>query len=252
MGHEVEALLKMTCSMKRARGFTREAVPLCGRVRGCPPSGGRASRDPESEGAAGVNPRGFTIVELAVTTLIVAIIGLTMAGSIIFFVQLFMYSYRQLDTQKIAQELMDTMIEGTPDIRGIRYARTVIDASSTQFTYTYGYPTPADQLSVRFRLQRDGRVYHVYRRTRPGTGGTWSTAALVPYYVTSGVTVIGRSSPQVIFTYRQAGDVPWTGGSTSLIRRVIINIRVQTGSGAFNAWQGSFDLASSVEIKGFG
>ena len=195
---------------------------------------------------------GATVIELTVMIMVVAIIGLAMSSAIVFFSQLFVYTPRQLDAQKIAQDLMAAMTEGDQDVRGARYARTVIDASDTQFTYTYGYPTSSDQLSVRFRLQRDGQVYRVYRRTRPSGGGNWSRDTLVPYYVPPGVTIVGKNSPQVIFTYRQAGDAAWNGGATSTIRRVIIDIRVQTGSGSFSSWQGSFDLTSGVEIKGFG
>jgi type II secretory pathway pseudopilin PulG len=195
--------------------------------------------------------KGFTFVELIVLTLVVAIIGAAMTGTIIFFTHVFVYSPRQMDTQKIAQELMSIMTEGDQNVRGIRYARSVLNAQDRVFSYTYGYPAASDVRSVRFKLQRDGRVWHMYRSTRSGLTGNWSPDVLIPYYVPSEVPIAGRDSPQLIFTYRQAGDAAWDGANPNAIRRVIISIRVQTGSGSFDSWQGSCDLTSSVEIKGF-
>jgi len=197
------------------------------------------------------NKKGATLIELIVLILIVAIIGATIGGIAIFFVQLFMYSPRQLDTQKIAQELTHTMTEGTPDIRGIRYTRMIIDASSTQFSYTYGYPTPDDQLSVRFRW--DNTDGHIYRSTSADDGVTWSAEEVIPYYILSTTTVDGKDTPGVIFTYKKANDADWISGTDTIneIQRVSIDINVKTGAGNFNAFEGSSDVTSSVEIKSF-
>jgi len=49
--------------------------------------------------------KAVTLVELIMTMLVIAIIGATIAGVIVFFVQLFVYSPNQLDVQKIGQSL---------------------------------------------------------------------------------------------------------------------------------------------------
>jgi len=197
------------------------------------------------------NRKGTTLIELIVLILIVAIIGATIGGVAIFFVQLFMYSPRQLDTQKIAQELTHTMIEGTPDIRGIRYTRTIIDASSTQFSYTYGYPTSDDQWSVRFRW--DNADGHIYRSTSTDSGVTWSTEEVIPYYILSNTTIDGKDTSGVIFTYKKASDADWISGTDVVdeIQRLSIDINIKTGAGNFNAFEGSSDVTSGVEIKSF-
>lgn len=199
----------------------------------------------------GKNKKGTTLIELIVLILIVATLGSAIGGTAIFFVQLFMYSPRQLDTQKIAQELTYTMTEGTPDVRGIRYARAIIDASSTQFSYTYGYPTLNDQLSVRFRW--DNTDGHIYRSTSTDDGATWLAEEVIPYYILSTTTIDGKDTSGVIFTYKKANDADWISGTDTVneIQRVSIDINVKTGAGNFNAFEGSSDATSSVEIKSF-
>lgn len=172
-----------------------------------------------------------------------------MAGTIIYFVQVFMYSPRQLDTQKIAGELSDLIIEGNQDIRGIRYVRTVLDASATQFSYTYGYPTPSEQLSVRFRWEPSDK--HIYRSTSIDGGITWSQEAAIPYYISSVVSIDGKDTSGIIFTYRQINDAVWSGVNLADIRRVIISINVRNGTGSFSDFQGSVNLTASAEIKRF-
>lgn len=190
--------------------------------------------------------------------IVIAIISVCIIGAVIFLVQLFMYSPRQLDTQKIGQELTQAMLEGNQDVRGIRYTRWVVDASATRFSYTYGYPipynssiTPNDQLSVRFRW--DAANKHIYRSTSTDGGSTWSTETVIPYYIPSSITIDGKDIPSVIFTYKKANDADWISGvdAVSTIRRVIISIGVITDTGNFGQFQGSSNITASVEIKGF-
>jgi hypothetical protein len=206
------------------------------------------------------NKKGTTLIELVMIIVILAIIAVTVTGVIIFFVQLFVYSPRQLDSQKIGGELTNIMIEGTADCRGIRYAiaSKVLDASSTQFSYTYGYPiaydssvTPTDQLSVRFRWNAADK--HIYRSTSTNGGSSWSTETVIPYYIPSTILIDGKDTPSVIFTYKKVNDANWVSGTdvVTAIRRVIISINLKTGSGSFAAFQGSANITSSVEIKSF-
>jgi type II secretory pathway pseudopilin PulG len=198
---------------------------------------------------------GATFIELMMTILVLAIIGATVIGVIVFFVQLFMYSPQQLDTQKLGVELENIMLEGNQNIRGIRYTRNVKggsgnDPSAIQFCYTYGYPTAADQLTVRFRWNAADK--HIYRTTSTDNGQTWS-AEVIPYYITSGITIDGKSTPSVIFTYKKAADADWVAGTDpiSAIRRVIISISIKSGTGSFAAFAGSSDITASAEIKSF-
>ena len=204
------------------------------------------------------NKKAATLIELVMMVVVLAIIGVTVSGVIIFFAQLFMYSPRQLDAQKIGQELVAIMLEGNQDKRGIRYTRTIIDASGTQFSYIYGYPVPFnsglttnDQLGVRLRW--DSTSKHIFQSASTNGGSSWSAESLIPYYMPSTVTIDGKDTPSVIFTYKKANNADWVSGTDALstIRRVIISINLKTGSGSFSGWQGSNNITSSVELKGF-
>ncbi|MBU2473956.1 MAG: hypothetical protein KKG91_04405 [Candidatus Omnitrophica bacterium] len=181
--------------------------------------------------------------------LIISIVAAAVAGAVIFFIQLFVYSPRQLDTQKIADELNSIIIEGNPDARGLRYTRNIIDASAVQFSYSYGYPAAA--LSARFRW--DSGDGHIYRSTSSDQGTSWSAEGAVPYYISALTTIDGKDTPGAIFIYKKALDADWISGVDALvdIRRVIINFNVQTATGNFDDWQGSTNLTSSAEIKSF-
>jgi len=197
------------------------------------------------------NKKGATLVELIMVLLIIAIIGATIAGAVIFFVELFMYSPRQMNTQKIAQELTATMIDGDSSFRGIRYTRSVLDASAIQYSYTYGYPTAANQLSVRFRW--DATDKQIYRSSSTDGGASWSSEDLIPYYISPDIVIDGKDTPSTIFTYKKAADANWTSGVDALtaIRRAIISINLKTGSGSTDDFQASYDFTTSCEIKGF-
>lgn len=187
--------------------------------------------------------------------MLIAIIGIIAAvtsGVVAYFVQMFTMAPRQLDVQKIGEEVLNTMIEGVPSARGMRFRRTVLDASATQFSYLYGYPTVADGKGVRFRW--DSGTKHLYRSTSTDGGATWSTEEVIPYYLTSNprITIDGKTTPGVIFTYKKAGDVAWVSGTDALntIRRLIISIKIETQEGS-GVTKGSVNLDSSCEIKGF-
>jgi hypothetical protein len=185
--------------------------------------------------------------------LVLGIISATVSGVIMFFTQLFLYSPRQLDTQKIAQELGNMMAEGNQDVRGMRFTRTVLDASATQFSYIYGYPTLAEGLSVRLRWSATDKK--IYRSTSTNGGSSWSAESVIPAYLlnNTSLTLDGKDTSGVIFTYKKANNVDWVAGTdaVSTIRRAIINIKMQTATGAFANAQGLSAYTASVEIKGF-
>ena len=192
-----------------------------------------------------------SLIELIMVILVIGIISAIACGIVIYFVQMFIYTPRQLDVEKIALQVSKTIIEGDPDVRGARFARSIIDASDAQFSYTYGYPAAANQLSVRYRW--DNTDGHIYRSTSTDQGSSWSAESVIPYYMPSSITIDGKTTPGVIFDYTKAGDLDWVSGSDPLtdIRRVAIDITVTTGTGEFSNFQGGLDITSSAEIKDY-
>ncbi len=93
---------------------------------------------------------GFSLIELIVTISVVAIIAGATTAIVAYITQLLIYTPREARARTIAHDIMETIIEGHTQKRGIRYATQVVDASSTQVTYTFGYPGNGDKRNMRF------------------------------------------------------------------------------------------------------
>ena len=204
--------------------------------------------------------RGATLIELIVTATIVSIIAAATAGIVIYLMQLFIYIPKEIKAKNIANDLIEIMVEGKSQLRGMRYAVQVQDASSAQFTYTFGYPGGADKRNMRFRW--DSGAEKVYRSCTAfgdainGPQPPYGSEELIPYDAGSGISINGSpSSPSVIFTYYKQPvglvEQPWVSGTDDLstIRRAEVTISVTTGAGSFQDWGGSFQTTASVEIK---
>lgn len=204
-----------------------------------------------------MDKKGFTVIELIITIVLIAIIAGVTSGIVINLMQLLIYLPREMKARSIAHEVMDIMDGGETQRRGLRYAVEVKDASPTQFTYTFGYPGNTDKRNMRFRW--DGNSKKIYRSyTAFGSNLTtlpqppYSAEELIPYYASNEISINGRpTSPNTIFSYFKADGSPWLGGTEPYytIRRVEINIRVTTGTGLFSNWDSSFETTSSIEIK---
>lgn len=203
--------------------------------------------------------RGATLIELIITTAIIAIIAAVSSGIIIILIQLFIYLPREMKTKMIAHDVMEVMTEGEPDIRGVRYSVQVVDASSTQFTYSFGYPGNTDKRTV--RLEYDSGAKKIYRSysafganlgTGPAAPPYPATKTVVPYYAAGDITITGvLAAPNSVFTYYKQDGLSWTSGFDDLseIRCVEIAMVVVTGSGSFGDSQRSFQTTSGADVK---
>ena len=199
---------------------------------------------------------GATLIELVITMTIVSILAAVSAGIIISVIQMFVYLPREMKTRSVAAEAIDIMIDGQPLQRGMRYAAKVQDASTTQFTYTFGYPGNTDKKNVRFQLN-NGKIYRystVFGDPVNGPPASYGPAELIPYYAGPDISISGPSGdPGTIFTYFKQDGSAWVSGVDPLnaIKRVDITIVVKTGSGLFEKWETSFRTTSGVEVDQF-
>ncbi len=201
--------------------------------------------------------RGATLMELIMAMVIIAIISGVTAGIIVSLMQLFVYLPKEIKTRDIAHEVMDIMIEGESQRRGMRYAVNVQVASPTQFSYTFGYPSDSDRRNMRFRWDSTGKkIYRSYTAFGVPLGGTpppYGAEETIPYYARGDVSINGTGSPgsEYVFRYYKADGTQWVSGIDPLttIRRVDMDLTVTTGTGVFTKWDSSFKTTSSVEIK---
>lgn len=195
--------------------------------------------------------KGSSIIEVTMLVIVLGIVGSVVVGVILFFMQLFVYTPRALNVQKIGQELNEKVIEGDALVRGLRYATNIIDASSTQLSYTYGHLPDLPGQSVRFRWSAVDKK--IYRSTSSDGGLNWSGEIVIPQYLHNNTSILidGKDVAGVIFSYKKDDDADWVLGTDSLtaIRRVIFSINVKTGTGSFKSFHGSCNLTSGVEIK---
>lgn len=206
-----------------------------------------------------VEKKGFTIVEVIITMALIGIIAGVTSGILLNLMQLFVYLPREMKARTIAHDVMELMIEGEPQRRGMRYAVEVQDASSTQFTYTFGYPGNTDKRIMRFRW--DSAAKKLYRSyTAFGSGlatppelPNISSGEQIPYYASGEISINGpAASPNIIFRYFKEDGTELTPPAPALlheIRRVEISIVVKTGTGLFRYWDSSFQTTSSAEIR---
>lgn len=198
------------------------------------------------------NSRAFTIIELITSFLIIAIVAAATAGIIMSLMEFFVYMPRDIKARRAASDAMDGIVEGEYGKRGIRYASSIVDASSSQFTYIVGYPTDSEKQVVRFiHDSANSKLYRVNTSVgdvNPANLPAASSGFEIPYYALGGS---GTSAADVSISYpSDAGGVFTYYYSGPNINRVQVQITATSGGGlAPAAWRGTFTLRSSVEIK---
>jgi prepilin-type N-terminal cleavage/methylation domain-containing protein len=201
-------------------------------------------------------PSGFALIELIVTFVIVSVLAALSAGVVVMVFQMFIFLPSELKTRTIAQEAISAMVDGEPAKRGMRYSAAILDASATQFTYTFGYPSNSEKRNMRFQLTGN-KIYRSYTAFGSGVDepeAPYSTPEPVPYHTTSDMSVTGPAGDTgTIFTYFKSDGSAWVSGTDPLtaISRIEIKMTVRTGTGAFQSGQSSFSAATSVEIKNY-
>jgi prepilin-type N-terminal cleavage/methylation domain-containing protein len=187
------------------------------------------------------NKKGFTLVEIIITSLIIAILAAVTGGIIVVLMQLFMYLPRDMSARMVAHDISDQIVDGQTGSRGLRYAFSITTAQDNLLTYTVGYPSLTDQYNVTFTY--DTTADKIYMKIGSGSNAT------VPYYALSGINVTCPSSK--FFTYYKKDGTAWTSGGTDTynIGRVEATYTVSTGTGDFDSAEGSLTTTTGTDIK---
>jgi prepilin-type N-terminal cleavage/methylation domain-containing protein len=187
-----------------------------------------------------VKEGGFTLIELMVTMTILAIIAAAVAGVIATFVLLFLNLPREIKAKMIANDIAETVIKGVRDKPGIWHSISITDSTGTTCSYTAGYPTSADQVTMTF-------TYDTMNLKVTRTVGA-APAETIPYYTSGDSSVTCPSS--VFFKYYDAAGSqianPNTQALRNTIRRIEMTYTVTTGTGAT---QGSYTTTAGTDIK---
>jgi prepilin-type N-terminal cleavage/methylation domain-containing protein len=179
--------------------------------------------------------RGFTLIELTMVVAILAILSVPGAYIMSYLVQNSVFIPNKLNVDMIGQDVMDVIIEGDTEAKGLRFSRLLTTAgnSSVQFKNV-------DNQTVGFTWDAEDKK--IYRSIDAGP------QEMIPYYLAGNISIINIAS-NPIFTYYDINEAVTTSPASA--RRVEVGIRIESGTGNYSDWQGRTDQISSVAVRKF-
>ena len=178
----------------------------------------------------------FTYIELIVVIVVISILSVGGAHLMRFFIQNAIYIPHQLSVDMLNSEAFNIMIEGDPQAKGLRFCKRINSMDDNQVTFTN-----ENDDSVSYQLNTI--TNQLYRQIN----GNPST--LFPYYWPSGIVVAGKNNKAFIYLDSNEAVIDPVTGNPANVRRVAIDIVAQTGTGAFNQWEGQAELNSSIAVN---
>jgi len=176
------------------------------------------------------NKKAFTLIELVMVIAIIGIISLVGASIMTYFIQNAVFAPNQMNADMAVSDAMNMLINGDDTARGLRFSKAISAISGTSdITFIN-----QDSNTVRYYLSSGS----LYRTINAGT------ATLFPYYAQTGITMSGKGG--ALFTYYDANEA--VTSTAANIRRVVIGLVAQTGSGNYSDWQGKSDQMTSVAV----
>jgi len=175
--------------------------------------------------------KGFTLIELIMVVLIISILAGSGAWLMANTVKNSVFIPNQMNMDKLANDVLDIMIEGDAQAHGLRFARVISAIAANDVTFIN-----QDNITIRYRI-----VSNQLLRTIGA-----ATEVAIPAYVSSlaSVTVTGKSG--TLFTYYDANEA--VTATAANVRRIVMILIAKTGTGLYNNWEGQSEQASSVSI----
>lgn len=178
---------------------------------------------------------GFTLVELSITIMIIAILSAGGAYIMIYLIQSAVFIPNKLNMDMLVSDALTIMIEGDGQAKGLRFSRSVTDVQPYQITFIN-----QDNQTINYQLNTG--TNKLYRSING------NPAVLIPYYIpASGISMSGKNGQ--LFLYYD-GSEAITANPVN-VRRISVALIAMTGTGNFDQWQGRTDLSSAVAVKRF-
>jgi type II secretory pathway pseudopilin PulG len=178
--------------------------------------------------------KGFTLIEAVMLILIIAVLAGSTSWIMALTVKNSVFIPNQLNTDKLASDALDVMIEGDSQAKGLRFAKVVSAIAANQVTFT-------NQDNVVIIYRWDTVANKLYRKIGA------AAEAPIPTYSSNmaGVTLSGKSG--TLFTYYDSSEaVTAVAANARRIRMILI---AKSGTGLYNDWEGQSEQASAIAIK---
>ncbi len=176
---------------------------------------------------------GFTLVELIMVMGIIGILGLGGSFIMTYLVRSMVFIPNQLNMDMLATDVLDIMIEGDPQGKGLRFSKSITNINPNEITFNN-----QDNQVIRYRLVGN-KVY----RSMNG-----APDQLIPYYTpANGVTMTGKNG--ALFAYFDSSEQ--TPGAAANVRRIEITLIATSGSGRAEEWEGRSEQSTSIAVKKF-
>lgn len=175
--------------------------------------------------------KSFTLIELVMVIVIIGIISTVGAWIMLYFIKNAIFVPNQMNTDMAVSDAMGIMVNGNAQAKGLRFSRAITAVSGTSdITFVN-----QDSQTVRYYLSSGS----LYRTINAGA------AEVFPYYTATGMTMSGKGG--TLFTYYDVNEA--VTSTPANIRRVVIGLVGQTGSGNYSDWQGKSDQMSSIKVN---
>ena len=136
--------------------------------------------------------KGWTLIEFIIVITIVGIISTVGASLMIYLLQNSVYTSSKLNTDMVASEVMEIMMEGDTTVNGLRFSkdiRLMINDGTLD--------------GVMFMNQDNVLIFYVVFQNNLfrliNAGGGWTPAEFIPYYQYPAVSIFGKDNN--MFTY---------------------------------------------------
>lgn len=178
--------------------------------------------------------KGFTLIEGIMVIVIIAVLAVSGAWVMTYMMQSSVFIPNQMNTEMLGSDALDIMVEGDPGAKGLRFSRQITNVQNTEVTFIN-----QNNQTIRYRL--DVPTNRLYRSINA------AAETLVPYYIVTGTSLSAPSN--ILFTYFDANDV--VTANPLNVRRIAMTLTGQTGTGAFDEWQGQSQQTTSIAVKKF-
>ncbi len=176
--------------------------------------------------------KGFTLIEIIMIVLITALLSIAGIHIMKFTLQNSFYLPNQVQSDLVAADALEIIIEGDSSAKGLRFCENVTTATATQVVVTN-----QDGIAIAYRL--DNGTGKLYRKI----GG--AAEVMIPYYMASDMAIAGAGG--TLFTYYDSADA--VTATLANIRRINIDLIAKQGAGSSDKYEGFSHQSTSVKVN---